>query len=105
MSESKVKVENISNSKVKLTIKVSTEEFDKALDMAFEKVIKKVKIDGFREGKAPKNVFINHYGWESLYQDGIEYALQLTYYPAVQKASVVPVSDPKIDFTFFIFSP
>ena len=100
MSESRVKVENISNSKVKLTIKVSAEEFDKALDMAFEKVIKKVKIDGFREGKAPKNVFINHYGWESLYQDGIEYALQLTYYPAVQKVNIIPVSDPKIDLDF-----
>lgn len=100
MSESKVKVENISNSKVKLTISVTTEEFDKALDMAFEKVIKNVKIDGFRQGKAPKNIFINRYGWESLYQDGIEYALQMTYYPAVQEAAIVPVQDPKIDLDF-----
>ncbi len=97
MSESKVKVENISNSKVKLTISVSSEEFDKALDLAFNKVIKEVKIDGFRQGKAPKNIFINRYGWESLYQDGIEFALQMTYYPALQEANVVPVADPKID--------
>ncbi len=100
MSESKVKVENISNSKVKLTIEVSAEEFDKALDMAFDKVIKKVKIDGFREGKAPKNVFINHYGWESLYQDGVDYALQLTYYPAIQSANIIPITDPKVDLDF-----
>lgn len=97
MSELNVKLEKISESQVKLTISVSAEQFDKALDKAFAKVIKNVKIDGFRIGKAPKNVFINHYGWESLYQDGIEFALQDTYYPAVQEAAVVPVSDPKID--------
>lgn len=100
MSESRVKVEKITESKVKLTISVSAEEFDKALDMAFEKVIKKVKIDGFRQGKAPKNIFINRYGWESLYQDGIDYAFQMTYYPALQEAAVVPVAEPKIDLDF-----
>lgn len=97
MSESKVQLEKISEGKVKLTIEVSAEEFDSALDQAFNKVIKNVKIDGFRIGKAPKSVFINHYGWESLYQDGIEFALQETYYPAVQSTGVIPVSDPKID--------
>lgn len=100
MSESNVKLEQISEGKVKLTIEVSSEQFDKALDQAFEKVIKNVKIDGFRVGKAPKSVFINHYGWESLYQDGIEYALQETYYPAVSSTGVIPVSDPKIDLDF-----
>lgn len=100
MSESKVKVENLSKDKVKLTIAVSAEEFDKALDKAFDKVIKTVKLDGFREGHVPKNVFLNRYGWESLYQDGIEFALQTTYYPAVSEAGVYPVSDPKIDLDF-----
>ena len=97
MSELKVNVEKLSESQVKLTIDVTAEQFDEALDRAFEKVIKNVKIDGFRQGKAPKSVFINHYGWESLYQDGIEFALQATYYLALQQAEVMPVSDPKID--------
>lgn len=100
MSESNVKLEQLSEGKVKLTIEVSSEQFDNALDKAFEKVIKNVKIDGFRVGKAPKSVFINHYGWESLYQDGIEFALQETYYPAVSSTGVIPVSDPKIDLDF-----
>lgn len=100
MSESNVKLEQLSEGKVKLTIEVSSEQFDNALDKAFEKVIKNVKIDGFRVGKAPKSVFINHYGWESLYQDGIEFALQETYYPAVSSTGAIPVSDPKIDLDF-----
>lgn len=97
---SKVKVENLSKTEVKLTISVSAGQFDAALDKAFQKVIPTVKIDGFRQGKAPKSVFVNRYGWESLYQDAIDFALQDTYYEAVKQSGVVAVSDPKIDLDF-----
>ena len=97
---SKVNVEQLSKTTVKLTISVSAAQFDAALDKAFKKVIPNVKIDGFRQGKAPKSVFVNRYGWESLYQDAIDFALQDTYYDAVKKAGVVAVSDPKIDLDF-----
>ena len=42
----RVKVENLEQGKVRLTISVSAEEFDNALDKAFEKVVKEVKVDG-----------------------------------------------------------
>ena len=40
-------LERLSENSVKLTVEVSAEEFDKALDLAFEKVVKEVKADGF----------------------------------------------------------
>ena len=50
-------------SKVKeIEIKIEGKEWEEALDKAFEKANKKVKIDGFRPGKAPKDVFIKKYG-------------------------------------------
>lgn len=100
MSNSNVKVENLSSSKVKLTISVTAEQFDEALNKAFTKVVKDVKVDGFRQGHVPLNIFIKKYGWESLYQDGLEFAFQATYYTAVNEAGVYPVSDPKIDLDF-----
>lgn len=39
-----------------ITIKIEGKEWEDALDKAFEKANKKVKIDGFRQGKAPKEV-------------------------------------------------
>ena len=45
-----------------IVIKVEGEKWEKALDKAFVKANAKAKIDGFRPGKAPKNVFIKHYG-------------------------------------------
>ena len=94
-------VEKLSENRVKLTINVTSEVFDKALDMALEEQIKKVKVDGFRPGKMPKSMFISRFGWESLYEDGINSALQLTYYDALQEADVYPTSNPKIDLVDF----
>lgn len=55
-----------------LTIEVSAEEFDKGLDQAFKKVVKKVQIPGFRKGKVPRKIFENRFGIESLYQDAVD---------------------------------
>lgn len=92
-----VKVERLSECRVKLTVTVSAEQFDVALDAAFKKVVKDIKVDGFRPGKLPKNIYISRFGWESLYNDGIEYAFQLTYGAAIQEAGVYPTDDPKVD--------
>lgn len=64
-----------------ITIKIEGKEWEDALDKAFEKANKKVKIDGFRQGKAPKEVFIKKYGEESLFMDASDLVLQ----PAYQK--------------------
>lgn len=64
-----------------ITIKIEGKEWEDALDKAFEKANKKVKIDGFRRGKAPKEVFIKKYGEESLFMDAADLVLQ----PAYQK--------------------
>lgn len=64
-----------------IAIKIEEKEWQDALDKAFEKANKKVKIDGFRQGKAPKEVFIKKYGEESLFMDAADLVLQ----PAYQK--------------------
>ncbi len=92
-----VKVEKLSENRVKLVVTVSSEEFDKALDQAFEKVVKEVKVDGFRPGKLPKKMFIERFGYEALYSDAVEFAFQATYPLALSEAKVYPVADPKVD--------
>lgn len=92
-----VKVERLSENRVKLVVTVSAEQFDLALDAAFEKVVKDIKVDGFRPGKLPKSIYISRFGWESLYNEGIEFAFQSTYGMALQEAGVYPVDDPKVD--------
>ncbi len=62
-----------------MIIKIAGDEWEKLLDEAFKKANRKAKIDGFRPGKAPKNVFIKHYGKESLYYEASNRAIEVAY--------------------------
>lgn len=78
-------------------IKIEGEEWEKALDKAFVKRNKNTTIDGFRPGKAPKDVFLKHYGKESLYFDAADSLLNVAYLKVLEREKVVPVTEPKID--------
>ena len=62
-----------------VNIKIEGKEWEEALDKAFEKANKKAKIDGFRPGHAPKEVFLKKYGKESLYMDAADLVLDKAY--------------------------
>ena len=62
-----------------INIKVEGKEWEDALDKAFVKANAKAKIDGFRPGKAPKEVFLKKYGKEALYMDAADIVLDGAY--------------------------
>ncbi len=62
-----------------IEIKVEGKEWEEAMDKAYKKAVNKVKIDGFRKGKAPKSVFLKKYGKESLYMDAADEVLEKAY--------------------------
>ncbi len=68
-------VEKLERSRVKLTFEVTADEFEKALNQAFEVENAKVTIKGFRAGKAPRAVFEKTYGVESLYSSAMDFIL------------------------------
>ena len=78
-------------------IKIEGEDWKKALDKAFKKLNKTAKIDGFRPGKASKEVFIKRYGMSSLYMEASEASLDLAYEKMIKEAGdVVIVAQPDI---------
>ncbi|MFU0791931.1 trigger factor [Virgibacillus proomii] len=80
-----------------LTFQVSAEEFNKALDKAFKKVVKDVQIPGFRKGKIPRGLFEKRFGVEALYQDAVDFVLPTAYMKAVEEADIEPIDQPEID--------
>ena len=62
-----------------IIIKVEGKEWEDALNKAYEKASKKAKIDGFRPGKAPKNVFLKKYGQDALNFDAANICLNDAY--------------------------
>ena len=59
--------------------KIEGEKWESALDKAFVKANAQAKIDGFRPGKAPKEIFIKKYGKEALYMDAADIVLEDAY--------------------------
>ena len=92
-------------------IKIDGENWKEALDKAFKKLNKEAKIDGFRPGKAPKEVFIKKYGMSSLYMEAAEACLDKAYEEMIEQnkdvqivaqpeISVSAVTDDYVEFKF-----
>ncbi len=91
------KLEQLSDSRVKLTIEVSPEQFEHGLDHAYDKVKDEVEIEGFRKGNVPRNVYEQKKGVETLYEEALNHVIQETYVAAVQEHELAVVSQPNID--------
>jgi trigger factor len=80
-----------------LTIEVDADSFNKALDRAFNKVVRQVNVPGFRKGKVPRKIFEQRFGVESLYQDAVDFVLPEAYSKALDETKIEPVAQPSID--------
>jgi trigger factor len=84
-----------------LEVEVGAERVTAALDKAFNKVVKKANVPGFRKGKVPRPIFESRFGVESLYQDAIDILLPEAYGEAVEQTDIFPVDRPEVDIEQF----
>ncbi len=91
------KWEKLEGNEGQLTVEVDAAEFDRALDQAFQKVVKQVQVPGFRKGKVPRPIFEQRFGVESLYQDAVDIILPEAYSNAVEETGINPVDRPEVD--------
>ena len=91
------KVENLEKSMVKLTIEVSAEDFEKAMDKSYHKNKGKMSIQGFRKGKAPRKMIEKLYGAEVFYEDAANFAIPDAYEEAAKESKLEIVARPDID--------
>lgn len=83
--------------KKQVNYKVIGEEWKEAKDKAFNKLVKKVKVDGFREGKVPRNVFEKKYGTGDIISEAMEDLVQKKYGEVIITEKLVPVVEPKLE--------
>ncbi|WP_054956406.1 trigger factor [Paenibacillus dakarensis] len=93
--------EKIENNLGVLDVEVEADRVAAALDKAFNKVVKKATVPGFRKGKVPRSIFEARYGVESLYQDAIDILLPEVYGEAVEQTEIFPVDRPEIEIDQF----
>jgi trigger factor len=95
----KTVVEPLEGNKVKLSIEVDEQEFDKALDATFRRIAREVRIPGFRPGKAPRRLLEARMGAEAARQEALRDALPEYYARALKETDVDAIAAPEIDIT------
>ena len=93
-----LQVEKLEKNMAKLTIEVSAEEFDAAIEKAYQKNKGKMNIQGFRKGKAPRQMIEKMYGVGVFYEDAANIIIPDAYSKEVSECKDVEiVSQPEID--------
>ena len=92
-----LQVEKLEGNMAKLTIEASAEDFEKALDTAYQKNKGKIALPGFRKGKAPRAMIEKMYGKEVFYEDAANALIPSAYAKAVDECEEEIVSQPTID--------
>lgn len=95
-----------------VVIKIDGDAWKEALDKAFNSKKKDAKVDGFRKGKVPKDIYIKKFGIESLFLSAADLVLQDAYAKAMEESKLIPVVQPdvnlksideeKVEFSFSI---
>ncbi len=91
------KVEELGKSMVKLTIEVAADEFEKAMETAYQKNKNKLSVQGFRKGKAPRAMIEKMYGASIFYEDAANELIPDAYEKAAVESGLDIVSRPEID--------
>ena len=89
-------MEKLEGSKVKLTIEVAADEFEKAVQQAYLKTKKNYNVPGFRKGHAPRKVIENAYGWLVFFDEAFDIVYPEVYEAAVREHDITPVDRPDI---------
>lgn len=92
-----LQVEKLEKNMAKLTIEVSAEDFEAALQKAYLKNKGKISIPGFRKGKAPRKMIEKMYGAGIFYEDAVNALIPEKYAEEADNCDVEIVSQPKID--------
>lgn len=94
-----LQVEKMEKNMAKLTIEVSAEELEKAIQGAYLKNKNKITLPGFRKGKAPRVMIEKMYGKGVFLEDAANALIPSAYSKALNECDLEIVSQPEIDIT------
>ena len=94
-----LQVEKLEKNMAKLTIEVSADELEKALQNAYKKQKNKISMPGFRKGKVPRQMIEKMYGADVFYEDAANSLIPKAYADAYDECDLPIVSQPEIDVT------
>ena len=95
----KVTREKTENSQAHLTIEVEPAALEESLENSYRRLVKKAKIPGFRQGKAPRQVLERYLGRDRLLEDALNELIPQTYEQALKEENLEVIAQPQIEIT------
>lgn len=92
-------VQKLKDARIELKIDVPAEEFKSFIDKAVLEMGKNVEVQGFRKGKAPKDVIEKHLGQDKILQYASEDCVRENYVKAVKEQKLEPLGQPEIEIS------
>jgi trigger factor len=93
----KVSTEPVENRQVALNIEMEPVEIDKYLDRAYNRLVKRVSVPGFRKGKAPRDILERHIGKDTLFQEALEDLIPKAYKEALDEQNIDAIGQPQFE--------
>ena len=92
----KAEQKKLPKSQIEITFELTLEEFQQHFEHALEHLKSRVKVDGFREGKAPASMVEDKLKPEALLMEAGEHAVQHVYTDYVRENKLEPVGNPEV---------
>jgi trigger factor len=93
----KVSTEPVESRQVALNIEMEPVEIDKYLDRAYNRLVKRVSVPGFRKGKAPRDILERHIGKDALFQEALEDLIPRAYKEALDEQNIDAIGQPQFE--------
>ena len=101
MAAVKVDTEKKPGSQVVLSVEVDADQVSKSIDQAYGRLAPRVRIAGFRPGKAPRPMVEREIGWPALRQEALDLILPTAYNSALDEAALDPIDVPRVEVQQF----
>jgi len=97
----KVDTERKPGSQVVLSVEVDADQVSRSIDQAYTRLAPRVRIAGFRPGKAPRPMIEREIGWPTLRQEALDLLLPTAYNSALDEAGLDPIDVPRVEVQQF----
>ncbi|TMD42325.1 MAG: trigger factor [Chloroflexi bacterium] len=101
MAAVKVDTERKPGSQVILSVEVPVDQVSRSIERAYSRLAPRVRIAGFRPGKAPRPMVEREIGWPTLRQEALDLLLPTAYDAALDEAGLDPIDVPRVEVEQF----
>ncbi len=82
-------------------VEVDADQVSRSIDQAYSRLAPRVRIAGFRPGKAPRPMVEREIGWPALRQEALDLILPTAYNSALDEAGLDPIDVPRVEVQQF----